>query len=125
MDNWEKYQSLNEDALLDEIQKINKRLFKLKPGSVMFNQVKGMLEMAELAYRDKLAIVKLKSDTSPRMMEIGNVEGSYEQIDYSPEALLNLTVDSYTKTLRGKIKKETIDATAATLIAKRWLNKNS
>ncbi|MBT7275546.1 MAG: Holliday junction resolvase RuvX [Woeseiaceae bacterium] len=27
--------------------------------------------------------------------------------------------------LRGKIKKETIDATAATLIAKRWLNKNS
>ena len=25
--------------------------------------------------------------------------------------------------LRGKIKKETIDATAATLIAKRWLNK--
>jgi len=105
MDNWEKYQSLNEDALLDEIQKINKRLFKVKPGTVMYNQIKGMLDMAEMAYRDKIAIVNLKSDTSPSMMEIGNIDGSYEEVDYSPEALLNLTVESYTKTLRGKIKK--------------------
>jgi len=105
MDNWEKYQSLNEDALLDEIQKISKRLFKIKPGTVMYNQIKGMLDMAEMTYRDKIAIVNLKSDTSPSMMEIGNVDGSYEQVDYSPEALLNLTVESYTKTLRGKIKK--------------------
>lgn len=105
MDNWEKYQGLNEDALLDEIQKISKRLFKVKPGTVMYNQIKGMLDMAEMAYRDKIAIVNLKSDTSPSMMEIGNVDGTYEQVDYSPEALLNLTVESYTKTLRGKIKK--------------------
>ena len=105
MDNWEKYQGLNEDALLDEIQKISKRLFKVKPGTVMYNQIKGMLDMAEMAYRDKIAIVNLKSDTSPSMMAIGNVDGTYEQVDYSPEALLDLTVESYTKTLRGKIKK--------------------
>ena len=105
MDNWEKYQTLTEDDLLDEIQKINKRLFKLKPGNSMFNQVKGMLEMAEMAYRDKVAIMRMKDDTSPNVMEIGNVESTYNEVDYSPEALLNLTVESYTKTLRGKTKK--------------------
>lgn len=105
MDNWDKYQTLNEDDLLDEIQKINKRLFQLKPGNPMFNQVKAMLQTAEMAYRDKIAIARLNNDTSPSMMEIGNVESTYDQIDYSPEALLNLTVDSYVKTLRGKTKK--------------------
>ena len=104
-DNWEKYQQLNEDALLDEIQKINKRLFKLKPGSTMYDRVRGMVELAQMAYRDKIEITNLKSDNSPSVMEIGNIEGSYNEIDYTPEALLNLTVESYTKTLRGKAKK--------------------
>ena len=105
MDNWEQYQKLNEDALIDEIQKINKRLFKIKPGNPMFNQLKNMLQMAEMAYSDKLATTRLKDDKTPNVLEIGNVESTYNEVDYSPEALLNLTVESYTKTLRGKTKK--------------------
>ncbi|MBM38678.1 MAG: hypothetical protein CMO97_06355 [Woeseia sp.] len=105
MDNWEQYQKLNEDALIEEIQKINKRLFKIKPGNPMFNQLKNMLQMAEMAYSDKLATTRLKDDKSPSVLEIGNVESTYNEVDYSPEALLNLTVESYTKTLRGKTKK--------------------
>ena len=85
-DNWEKYQQLNEDALLDEIQKINKRLFKLKPGSTMYDQVRGMVELAQMAYRDKIEITNLKSDNSPSVMEIGNIEGSYNEIDYTPDS---------------------------------------
>ena len=61
--------------------------------------------MAEMAYSDKLATTRLKDDKSPSVLEIGNVEGTYNEVDYSPEALLNLTVESYTKTLRGKTKK--------------------
>ena len=105
MDNWEQYQKLNEDALIDEIQKINKRLFKIKPGNPMFNQLKNMLQMAEMAYSDKLATTRLKDDKTPSVLEIGNVDSTYNEVDYSPEALLNLTVESYTKTLRGKTKK--------------------
>ena len=105
MDNWEKYQTLNEDSLIEEIQKINKQLFKIKPSNPMFNQLKNMLQLAEMAYRDKISIARMKDDKSPNMMEIGNVEGTYNEVDYSPEALLNLTVESYTKTLRGKPKK--------------------
>ena len=105
MDNFDRYQKLNEDDLIDEIQKLNKRLFKIKPSNPMFNQLKNLIQMAEMAYKDKIAISRMKDDKSPSIIEIGNIEGTYNEVDYSPEALLNLTVDSYTKTLRGKPKK--------------------
>ena len=105
MDNFDRYQKLNEDDLIDEIQKLNKRLFKIKPSNPMFNQLKNLIQMAEMGYKDKIAISRMKDDKSPSIMEIGNIEGTYNEVDYSPEALLNLTVDSYTKTLRGKPKK--------------------
>ena len=43
MDNFDRYQKLNEDDLIDEIQKLNKRLFKIKPSNPMFNQLKNLI----------------------------------------------------------------------------------
>tara|TARA_B100001105_G_C22267424_1_gene389489 strand:- start:461 stop:778 length:318 start_codon:yes stop_codon:yes gene_type:complete len=105
MDNWEKYQNMKEEELVDEMKLINTKLFKIREGSEIYNQLVNMRSMAQMAYEERLAIARLKTDKSPDILEIGNISGEVNEIIYKPNELLKVTVKSYFKTLRGKIKK--------------------
>jgi len=105
MDNWEKYQNMKEEELVDEMKLINTKLFKIREGSEIYNQLVNMRSMAQMAYEERLAIARLKTDKSPDILEIGNISGEVNEIIYKPNDLLKVTVKSYFKTLRGKIKK--------------------
>ncbi len=105
MDNWEKYQTMKEEDLIEEIKTINTKLFRIREGTDIYNQLVGMRSMAQMAYEEKLAIARLKTDKSPAVLEIGNISSEVNEIIYEPNELLKVTVKSYFKTLRGKIKK--------------------
>jgi len=105
MDNWEKYQNMKEEELVDEMKLINTKLFKIREGTEIWNQLVNMRSMAQMAYEERLAIARLKTDKSPDILEIGNISGEVNEIIYKPNELLKVTVKSYFKTLRGKIKK--------------------
>lgn len=105
MDNWEKYQNMKEEELIDEMKLINTKLFKIREGTDIYNQLVNMRSMAQMAYEERLAIARLKTDKSPDILEIGNISGEVNEIIYKPNELLKVTVKSYFKTLRGKIKK--------------------
>jgi hypothetical protein len=105
MDNWEKYQGLKEEELIDEIKMINTKLFRIREGTEIYNQLMSMRNMAQMAYEERLAIARLKTDKSPDILEIGNISSEVNEIVYKPNELLKVTVESYFKTLRGKIKK--------------------
>lgn len=105
MDNWEKYQNMKEEELVDEMKLINTKLFRITEGTQIWNQLVNMRSMAQMAYEERLAIARLKTDKSPDILEIGNISGEVNEIIYKPNELLKVTVKSYFKTLRGKIKK--------------------
>jgi len=91
---------LSEEKVLAEIEKLNKRLFKTKPGNPMYNQLMDMLRTAESAYQDILFKNRVKSEDI--VMDIGEMESTVTEPDYSKDELLDVIVTSYTKDLREK-----------------------
>lgn len=91
---------LSEEKVLAEIEKINRKLFKIKPGNPMFNQLSDMLNMAESAYQDILYKSRIKSEDT--VMDIGEMESTVTEQDYTKDELLDVIVTSYTKDLRDR-----------------------
>lgn len=93
--------TLKEDKLNAEIEKITKQLFKMNPGSPMFGQLHDMLEMAQAAYQDLMYINRYK-DQKDQVLEIGTTESTVKTPEYDRAELLNVIVTEYTKDLRDK-----------------------
>lgn len=104
MDNWEKYQSMKIDDLLTTIQDLNKKLFKMKEGTMVYSQLNAMINNAEQALQDKMALERIKGQPGSEVMNIGEIDSVVETPIYSDKELLDITVESYLKTLKGKIK---------------------
>ena len=103
-DSYIKYQGMSLDDLLDEIEKINKQLFKLREGSPMYNQVRNMRDLADATYREKSLLAMQKANKNPpsEIIEIGEIESVEYTPDYDDNTLLDNVVESYTKTLRSQ-----------------------
>jgi hypothetical protein len=94
MDHFAYIHSLTEDKLLLEIEKMNKKLFKLNPASPMYDQLYGMIETAQLALAEMQYTRRFK-DAEDKIIEIGTVEEHVSMPDYSKEELLLALVDQY------------------------------
>lgn len=103
-DNYIKYQSMNVDDLLDEIEKINKTLFRLKEGTPMFNQLMSMRTLADQTFREKSVVAMQKAQKTPpsEILDIGEIESVEYTPNYNEDEVLNNVVESYTKTLRSQ-----------------------
>lgn len=95
MDYYTQIQGLAEDKLVSEIEKINKKLFMMNPGSGMYNQLLGMLEIAQTALAE-IGYTRRIKDKSDSIIEIGTVEEHIVTPDYSTDELLNAVVEQYT-----------------------------
>jgi len=104
IDNYQKYQSMSLDDLLDEIEKINKHLFKLREGTPMFNQLMSMRSLADATYKEKSLLAMQKSNKNPpsEILDIGEIDSVEYTPDYDDDTILNNVVESYTKTLRSQ-----------------------
>jgi translation initiation factor 2B subunit (eIF-2B alpha/beta/delta family) len=95
MDYYSHIYSLTEDKLIQEIENLNKRLFKINPGSAMYNQLLDMINTAQTAHAEMQYVRRVK-DTSDKIIEIGEVTEHIVTPDYSSEELLIAVVEQYT-----------------------------
>lgn len=95
MDYYSHIYSLPEDKLVTEIEKLNKKLFKVNPGSGMYNQLLDMLNVAQTAHSEMQYVRRIK-DTSDKIIEIGEVSEHIVTPNYSRDELLVAIVEQYT-----------------------------
>lgn len=104
MDKWEEYQGMSADKLMSEIEKMNKILFRMNGASPMFNQMQGMISLANQVLQDKFALARLEGEeNASTAIEIGNIESEVNHIDYDQD-IMNVVVDSYVSKLRDNKK---------------------
>lgn len=95
MDFYAHIQSLPEDKLIAEIEKMNKQLFKLNPSSPMYNQLLSMIETARTAHAELQYTNRFKNQED-KIIEIGTIEEHIVTPDYSKQELLLAIVEQYT-----------------------------
>lgn len=94
-DYYEHIQSLGEDKVHEEIRKLYDRLFKTSQTSPVYQQLLSMLDIAEQALQEHHQLRKIKKEDT--VIEIGNIESTVNQIDYSKQELLDIMVTEYRK----------------------------
>lgn len=104
IDNYSKYQAMGIEDLIEEVEKLDKQLWKLQPNSTIYNQVLDWRHMADQTLSEKYQIASVKARKQPasEIIEIGTIDKEEYTPDYSAEEVLNNVVDSYTKTLRSQ-----------------------
>lgn len=95
MDYYIHIQQLPEDKLMSEIEKLNKKLMQLNSSSPMYNQLLGMLDIAQTALAEH-GYVRRVGDKRDSIIEIGTVEEHITTPDYSSNELLLAVVEQYT-----------------------------
>tara|TARA_R110001592_G_scaffold158352_2_gene389474 strand:- start:3054 stop:3476 length:423 start_codon:yes stop_codon:yes gene_type:complete len=87
-DYWQKVQDMNQDKILTEIESLTKRLYQLSEASPIWNQVAGMLDNAHERHRDLMEFQRAEMDTTPDVLNIGDVDAVVYTPDYSKAELL-------------------------------------
>jgi len=98
-DHWQKFEELTAEKLMDEIEMLNKKLFKMKPGSGTFMQMRKVIDMAATVYNDKMALTRLQGQEKDTVMNIGEIEEEVIEPDYG-DNILDVVVSSYVSNLK-------------------------
>lgn len=107
MDNyWQKIQDMNQDKILTEIETLTKRLYRMPEGSPMWRQLSGMLDEAHERHRDLLEFQRLEMDTTPEVIEIGEIDTTVYTPDYTKEELVH-DIASFYYDKNGPIEERT------------------
>ena len=95
--NREEFEKMSPEKLLDKIQELNKRLFKMNPNSGMYAQMRSIINEAQAAYQDHLAVSRFQSteEDADSVINIGEIESVVYTPDYSDNTVLNDVVQSY------------------------------
>ncbi len=95
MDYYSHIYSLPEDKLVQEIEKLNKQLFKINAGSPMYGQLMDMINTAQTAHAEMQYVRRVK-DPTDKIIEIGEVTEHIVTPNYSSDELLVAVVEQYT-----------------------------
>lgn len=87
---------LSADQLSNEIEKLTKRLYATNPNTQIYNQLVGMIHIADELYGEKLMVERTKH-LKDEIIEIGTIESTETIPDYSKEELVNIMVQEYKK----------------------------
>lgn len=87
-----KYLSMKEDDLLNEIESLNKRMFKMRSGP-MRDQMMLVINQAQQAYQEMQIKKRVKLEDT--VMDIGTIESEVLETNYDDGELLNILVQSY------------------------------
>lgn len=97
-----KIQELKEDDLFEEIKKLNTKLYSVNETSPMFQQLKSMLDMCNERQKDIMMEYRLKSDKTPDVLEIGEIESVVYTPEYSEQELLTTLTNFYSENKETK-----------------------
>lgn len=94
--------NLSEEKIIEEIEKITKRLFSISVGTPMYDQLNYMLAQAQQAYDDLAYARILKTQNKDKdgkdisVMDIGEIESETYTPVYSDTEILTAMVEAYT-----------------------------
>ena len=86
--------NLSEKDLVAELDKLQKQLMKCNSASPVYDQIYNMLEMAQEAYGDWVALEQHKN-SKDEVLEIGKIDSDVSEINYTHNELLDATVSAY------------------------------
>lgn len=95
-DYYTKVHSMNEEKLVEEMQKLHKKIASINPQSPIYDQLLNMVQTAESAYYEKLTVNRIKNKSTASIIEIGTIAEQVYVPDYSAEELLLAVVSLYT-----------------------------
>lgn len=96
--NRQEFEQMNPEKLLDKIQELNKRLFKMNPQSPMYSQMRGIITEAQAVYQEHLAMSRFEAMEEDRdtVINIGEIESEVYTPNYGDPTVLDTVVQSYT-----------------------------
>lgn len=86
--------NLDEKNLIVEMDKLQKQLMKTSQSSPVYDQILGMMAMAQEAYGDWVALEQHKN-VKDEVLEIGTIDSDVSEIDYTKDELLDAIVTAY------------------------------
>lgn len=95
LDYYSKVHGMKEEALIAEVEKMNRQLWKTSQGSPMYDQILNMLQTAQGALDEVMFIQRIKKED--KIIEIGYVDSATAIPDYDSNALLTAIVQEYKK----------------------------
>lgn len=104
-DYYDHVNSMSEDKLHQEVEKLYKKLFTATPGTPIYDQLLDCLGQAEEALNDK-RMLRQFAGQKDEAINIGEMESEVHHPTYDPEDLLVATVHAYTQNLSDKSEKK-------------------
>jgi hypothetical protein len=95
IDYYDKVQAMNEEQLMTELDSLDKKLFKLNPGSAMYDQLLTMRETVDFAIREQM--MKRRVKTEDTVLDIGTIESTIDEPEYNKSDIVSILVHNYTK----------------------------
>lgn len=100
-DYYDKLRAMKRDKLSDELERLYKRMMATNEASPIYSQLRQMLEMADAAYGDAMAMerhnAQLKQkDGDKDIIEIGAIESETYTPEYKDDEILTALVTAYT-----------------------------
>jgi tRNA A37 N6-isopentenylltransferase MiaA len=96
-DYYAKVNNMAEDKLVDEIQRLYKKLMAMNHQSPMYDQMLQMVQTAETAYQEKIYVNRFKNSKASEVIDIGTIDEVVHTPNYSSEELLLAVVSQYIK----------------------------
>lgn len=96
--NRQEFEQMEPGKLLDKIQELNKKLFNVNQQSPVFNQLRGIIQEAQLVYSEHLAIERYDQQNEQRdsVINIGEIESEVYTPNYGEgNPILDVVVSSY------------------------------
>lgn len=95
--NRQEFELMNPEKLLDKIQELNKKLFKVNQQSPMFSQLRAIISEAQTVYQEHLYVERFNSvkEEDDGVISIGEIESEVYTPDYSDNMVLSTVVQSY------------------------------
>lgn len=94
-DYYSQLQNMSQEKLSNEIEKLTKKLLMISQTSPMYEQILGMLDMAQGVYSENIMVSTIKKEDA--VIDIGEIESTVQEHDYTQEELLIAVVQEYTK----------------------------
>jgi hypothetical protein len=85
-DYFSKVYNLSEKELVDEIEKVNKRLLACEPGSGVYYQLLDMLDTVNQAYSE-MVIIAMNKNAKDEVIEIGTIDKEEIEPDYTSQEI--------------------------------------
>jgi hypothetical protein len=98
LDNWERFQQMEDQALSSEIERLTKLLFKQRTGSALYRQIAATIHMAKKVAGEKNQIKQFReANKTPKsqILDIGEIESITYTPDYNRVELLDAVVQAY------------------------------